>query len=128
MEGLAGDGIEDFFGHYTPDARRYGPVFASSLTGFGTLLNIGFIAILDFYSKSTYNQSWFEDNINPSGLDSIHRAYIIVALLNCFVYAYVSTWYSYDNIIGTPEEISFLEVKKKKKKQQQGTNRKMKDK
>ncbi|XVE91640.1 hypothetical protein REPUB_Repub01dG0027300 [Reevesia pubescens] len=46
MEGLAGDGIKDFFGHYTPDSRRYGPVFTSSLTGFGTVLNIGFLAIL----------------------------------------------------------------------------------
>ncbi|XWS69619.1 hypothetical protein CRYUN_Cryun04dG0194100 [Craigia yunnanensis] len=48
MEGLAGDGIKDFFGHYAPDSRRYGPVFTRSITGFRTVLNIGFLAILDY--------------------------------------------------------------------------------
>ena len=114
MEGLAGDGIQDFFGHYAPDSRRYGLVFTSSVTGFGTVLNIGFIGILDYYSKSRYKKSWFGDTVNQSHLDSICRAYVIVALLNCFLYAYISTQYSYDNIIGRPEEeeeIPFLEVK-----------------
>ncbi|XVF85788.1 hypothetical protein PTKIN_Ptkin17bG0145900 [Pterospermum kingtungense] len=114
MEGLAGDGIQDFFGHYTPDSRRYGPVFTNTLTGFGTVLNIGFITVLDYYSESRYNESWIGDSINQSRLDSTYRAYIIVALLNCFLYAYISTRYSYDNIVGGPEEeeeITFLEVK-----------------
>ncbi|XVF03169.1 hypothetical protein REPUB_Repub04eG0237900 [Reevesia pubescens] len=114
MEGLAGDGIQDFFGHYAPDSRRYGPVFTSSVTGFGTLLNIGFITILDYYSRSKYKANWIGDSVNQSHLDSIYRAYAIVALLNCFLYAYVSSWYSYDNIIGRSEEeeeITFLEVK-----------------
>ena len=114
MEGLAGDGIQDFFGHYAPDSRRYGLVFTSSVTGFGTVLNIGFLAILEYYSKSRYNASWLGDSINQSRLDYIYHAYIIVALFNCFLYACVSTRYSYDNIIGKPEEeeeIPFLEVK-----------------
>ncbi|OMO72047.1 Proton-dependent oligopeptide transporter family [Corchorus olitorius] len=114
MEGLAGDGIQDFFGHYAPDSRRYGPVFTSSLIGFGTVLNIGFIFFLDYYSTSRFNASWLGDSINQSRLDSIYRAYIFVALFNCFFYAYVATKYSYDNIIGLPEEeeeITFLEVK-----------------
>ncbi|KAK6251954.1 hypothetical protein QUC31_013674 [Theobroma cacao] len=114
MEGLAGDGIQDFFGHYAPDSRRYGPVFTSSLTGFGTVLNIGFLSFLDYYSKSRYSVSWLGDNINQSRLDYIYRAYTMVALFNCFLYAYVSYQYSYDNIIGRPEEeeeIPFLEVK-----------------
>ncbi|KAK6251956.1 hypothetical protein QUC31_013676 [Theobroma cacao] len=114
MEGLAGDGIHDFFGHYAPDSRRYGPVFTSSLSWFGTVLNIGFIAFLDYYSISRYGETWLGDSINQSWLDSIYRAYAMVALLNCFLYAYVSTWYSYDNIIGRPEEeeedIPFLEA------------------
>ncbi|KAK6251953.1 hypothetical protein QUC31_013673 [Theobroma cacao] len=114
MEGLAGDGIQDFFGHYAPDSRRYGPVFTSSLTGFGTVLNIGFIAFLDYYSTSRDTEIWLGDSINQSRLDLIYRAYAMVALLNCFIYAYVSYQYSYDNIIGRPEEekeIPFLEVK-----------------
>ncbi|OMO72046.1 Proton-dependent oligopeptide transporter family [Corchorus olitorius] len=114
MEGLAGDGIQDFFGHYSPDSRKYGPVFTSSVIGFGKVLNIGFIYILDYYSKSRFDASWIGDSINQSRLDSIYRAYVMVALLNCFFYAYVSTKYSYDNIIGRPEEeeeIPFLEVK-----------------
>ncbi|EOY01650.1 Major facilitator superfamily protein isoform 1 [Theobroma cacao] len=114
MEGLAGDGIQDFFGHYAPDSRRYGPVFTSSLTGFGTVLNIGFIAFLDYYSTSRHTEIWLGDSINQSRLDLIYRAYAMVALLNCFIYAYVSYQYSYDNIIGRPEEekeIPFLEVK-----------------
>ncbi|XVF85791.1 hypothetical protein PTKIN_Ptkin17bG0146300 [Pterospermum kingtungense] len=116
MEGLAGDGIQDFFSHYVPDSRRYATVLTSSLTGFGTLLNIGFITILNYYSKSKYKESWFGDSINQSHLDFIYRAYIIVALLNCFLYACVATRYSYDNIIGRPEEaeeeeeIIFLEA------------------
>ncbi|OMO72045.1 putative oligopeptide transporter [Corchorus olitorius] len=58
MEGLAGTGIQDFFGHYAPDSRRYGPVFANSVTGFGTVFNLGFIFILDYYNKSRYHSSW----------------------------------------------------------------------
>ncbi|KAK6242619.1 hypothetical protein SCA6_008008 [Theobroma cacao] len=63
---------------------------------------------------SRYGETWLGDSINQSWLDSIYRAYAMVALLNCFLYAYVSTWYSYDNIIGRPEEeeedIPFLEA------------------
>ncbi|XVE85718.1 hypothetical protein DITRI_Ditri17bG0113300 [Diplodiscus trichospermus] len=118
MEGLAGDGIQDFFGRYAPDSRRYAPVFTSSLTGFGALLCIGFVAILDYYSKSRYNVEWLGDSINQSRLDIIYRVYAMVALFNCFLYAYVSSRYSYDNIIGRPEEeeeIPFLEVKEEEK-------------
>ncbi|KAK8604296.1 hypothetical protein V6N13_099243 [Hibiscus sabdariffa] len=113
MEGLAGKGILDFFGHYAPDSRRYGPVFASTLKGFGAVINIGFIAILDYYSELRYKTSWLGDSVNQSRLDSIYRAYTILALLNCFIYAYVAWSYSYDNIIGRleEEEITFLEVK-----------------
>ncbi|KAK8659333.1 hypothetical protein V6N13_029538 [Hibiscus sabdariffa] len=100
MEGLAGKGILDFFGHYAPNSRRYGPVFASTLKGLGTVINIGFIAILDYYSEHRYKQSWLGDSVNQSRLDSIYRAYTILALINCFVYAYVASSYSYDNIIG----------------------------
>ncbi|KAL4347239.1 hypothetical protein GQ457_17G015320 [Hibiscus cannabinus] len=102
MEGLAGKGILDFFGHYAPDSRRYGPVFASTLKGFGTVFNIGFIAVLDYYSEHRYKKSWLGDSVNQSRLDSIYRAYTILALLNCFIYAYVASSYSYGNIIGRP--------------------------
>ncbi|TYG41637.1 hypothetical protein ES288_D12G191700v1 [Gossypium darwinii] len=114
MEGLAGSGIADFFGHYVPDSRRYGPVFTDTLAGFGILLNIGFIAMIDYYSRFRYKESWVGDSVNESRLDLIYRAYVILAILNCFLYAYVSSSYSYDNIIGKPEdepEIPFLEVK-----------------
>ncbi|KAK8485387.1 hypothetical protein V6N13_029537 [Hibiscus sabdariffa] len=114
MEGLAGEGILDFFGHYVPNSRRYGPVFTSSLKGFGAVINIGFIAVLDYYSQLRYKQSWLGDSVNQSRLDIIYRAYTILALLNSFIYAYVAWSYSYDNIIGKPEEeeeMTFLEVK-----------------
>ncbi|MBA0862982.1 hypothetical protein Goshw_015127, partial [Gossypium schwendimanii] len=114
MEGLAGSRIADFFGHYVPDSRRYGPVFTDTLAGFGILLNIGFIAMIDYYSRFRYKESWVGDSVNESRLDLIYRAYAILAMLNCFLYAYVSSSYSYDNIIGKPEdepEIPFLEVK-----------------
>ncbi|PPS07072.1 hypothetical protein GOBAR_AA13575 [Gossypium barbadense] len=113
-EGLAGSGIADFFGHYVPDSRRYGPVFADTLAGFGILLNIGFIAMINYYSRFRYKESWVGDSVNERHLDLIYRAYVILAILNCFLYAYVSSSYSYDNIIGKPEdepEIPFLEVK-----------------
>ncbi|PPD74635.1 hypothetical protein GOBAR_DD28435 [Gossypium barbadense] len=113
MEGLAGDGILNFFGHYVPDSRRYAPVFTSSLTGFGTILSIGFIAIIDYYSRFRYKESWIGESVNESRLDLIYRAYAMLAVLNCFIYAYVASSYSYDNIIGRPEneqEIPVLEV------------------
>ncbi|XP_022776716.1 protein NRT1/ PTR FAMILY 5.5-like [Durio zibethinus] len=123
MEGLADDGIQDFFGHYAPDSRRYGPVFTSTLTGFGTILNVGFVAILNYYTESRYRESWLGDSINQSRLDYIYRAYVILALLNCFLYAFVSTRHSYDNIIGSPEEeleeIPFLEVEETEARDQQ---------
>ncbi|KAG4116334.1 hypothetical protein ERO13_D12G163300v2 [Gossypium hirsutum] len=113
MEGLAGDGILNFFGHYVPDSRRYGPVFASSLTGFGTILSIGFIAIIDYYSRFRYKEIWIGESVNESRLDLIYRAYAMLAVLNCFIYAYVASSYSYDNIIGrlgNEQEIPVLEV------------------
>ncbi|MBA0743970.1 hypothetical protein Gogos_006616, partial [Gossypium gossypioides] len=73
MEGLAGDGILNFFGHYAPDSRRYAPVFTSSLTGFGTILSIGFIAIIDYYSRFRYKESWIGESVNESRLDLIYR-------------------------------------------------------
>ncbi|XVF85789.1 hypothetical protein PTKIN_Ptkin17bG0146000 [Pterospermum kingtungense] len=123
MEGLAGDGIQDFFGHYTPYSRRYGPVFTNALTGSGTLLNIGFITVLDYYSESRYKKKWLGESINESRLDIIYRAYIIVALVNWVLYAYVATRYSYDNIMGRPEEeeeIPFLEVKEEEGEEGEG--------
>ncbi|MBA0621088.1 hypothetical protein Godav_006739 [Gossypium davidsonii] len=113
IEGLAGDGILNFFGHYVPDSRRYAPVFTSSLTGFGTILSIGFIAIIDYYSRFRFKESWIGESVNESRLDLIYRAYVMLAVLNCFIYAYVASSYSYDNIIGRPEneqEIPVLEV------------------
>ncbi|KAK8604298.1 hypothetical protein V6N13_099245 [Hibiscus sabdariffa] len=112
MEGLARERILDFFGHYAPDSRRYGPVFTSSHAGFGTIINIVFIAVLDYYSQLRYKKSWLGDSVNQSRLDSIYRAYVVLALLNCFIYAHIASSYSYDNIIGRPEEeITFLAVK-----------------
>ncbi|MBA0743971.1 hypothetical protein Gogos_006617, partial [Gossypium gossypioides] len=73
MEGLAGSGIADFFGHYEPDSRRYGPVFTDTLAGFGILLNIGFIAMIDYYSRFRYKESWVGDSVNESRLDLIYR-------------------------------------------------------
>ncbi|XP_052879301.1 protein NRT1/ PTR FAMILY 5.5-like [Gossypium arboreum] len=120
MEGLAGDGIVNFFGHYAPDSRRYAPVFTSSLTGFGTILSIGFIAIIDYYSRFRYKESWIGESVNESRLDLIYRAYVMLAVLNCFIYAYVASSYSYDNIIGKPEneqEIPVLEVKQQQEEE-----------
>ncbi|TYH96541.1 hypothetical protein ES332_A12G184300v1 [Gossypium tomentosum] len=120
MEGLAGDGIVNFFGHYAPDSRRYAPVFTSSLTGFGTILSIGFMAIIDYYSRFRYKESWIGESVNESRLDLIYRAYVMLAVLNCFIYAYVASSYSYDNIIGRPEneqEIPVLEVKQQQEEE-----------
>ncbi|KAK8604299.1 hypothetical protein V6N13_099246 [Hibiscus sabdariffa] len=103
MEGLAGEGILDFFGHYAPDSR-YGPVITSSLTRFGAIINVGFIAVLDYYSEQRYKRSWLGDNEDQSRLDSIYRAYVALTLFNCFIYAYVASSYSYDNIKERPEE------------------------
>ncbi|KAK8537422.1 hypothetical protein V6N12_043585 [Hibiscus sabdariffa] len=49
--GLAGNGATIFFSHFVPNSRRYGPVFTNSLVVFGTILSIGFIAILDYCSE-----------------------------------------------------------------------------
>ncbi|KAK6281002.1 hypothetical protein POUND7_014827 [Theobroma cacao] len=82
--------------------------------GFGMLASIIRYAVASSVESKRYGETWLGDSINQSWLDSIYRAYAMLALLNCFLYAYVSTWYSYDNIIGRPEEeeedIPFLEV------------------
>ncbi|KAE8663910.1 Major facilitator superfamily protein isoform 2 [Hibiscus syriacus] len=82
---IAGGRIADFFSHYMQEPRRYSPMFTRTLAGFGTILDIGFIATIDYYSRLRYKESWLGDSLNQSRLDSIYRAYVSSLLNNAAV-------------------------------------------
>ncbi|KAE8716120.1 Dihydropterin pyrophosphokinase / Dihydropteroate synthase [Hibiscus syriacus] len=82
MEGLAGGGIAD-----SSVICRKGDMhlyLQEHSLDLGQYLNIGFIAILDYYSKLRYKESWLGDSLNQSRLDLIYLAcHISPAQLFC---------------------------------------------
>lgn len=82
MEGLATDGLQEFFyKHVAISMRSYGPSFSDCVLGLGNFISVPFVLLC---------RSWFKDSINTSHLD---RYYLILAVLSlvCLVmYAYSS--------------------------------------
>ena len=71
MEGLATDGLQEFFyKHVAISMRSYGPSFSDCVLGFGNFINMHFVLLC---------RSWFKDSINTS--------HVCVCLV---MYAYVS--------------------------------------
>lgn len=73
MDGLARDGMEDFFTYQVPESmrKRYALVLTEAVIGWGKILNIGFIMILDVVVKKlrVEDGSWIADTVNQSRLD-----------------------------------------------------------
>ena len=71
MEGLASDGLQEFFyNHVAMSMRSYGPSFSDCVLGLGNFINMHFVLLC---------RSWFKDSINTS--------HVCVCLV---MYAYVS--------------------------------------
>ncbi|XP_034692945.1 protein NRT1/ PTR FAMILY 5.7-like isoform X3 [Vitis riparia] len=85
MEGLAEDGLVDFFCDLVADSMKsYARPFTNCILSIGKLVNIACVFVF---------RDWFRDNVNDSHLD---RYYLMLTLLSsgnlCF-YCYVSYWY-----------------------------------
>ena len=71
MEGLASDGLEEFFyKHVAISMRSYGPSFSDCVLGLGNFISIPLVLLC---------RSWFKDSINTSHLD---RYYLTLAILS----------------------------------------------
>ncbi|OVA17638.1 Proton-dependent oligopeptide transporter family [Macleaya cordata] len=107
MKGLAGDGLEVFFEHELPDSvKSYASAFTEALIGVGTLFSVILVAISGKASKLGGRPSWFADTINRSHLDQFYRTLTILCLLNLFLYAYISTSYTYKRLTKDQEQVS----------------------
>ncbi|CAL5328102.1 unnamed protein product [Camellia sinensis] len=105
MDGLARDGMEDFFKYQVPESmrKRYALVLTEAVIGWGKILNIGFIMILDVAVEKlrVEDGSWIADTVNQSRLDLFYAALVVVSIANLFIFAYVASFYTYRDF---PEE------------------------
>uniref|UniRef100_A0A5B7BR24 Uncharacterized protein n=1 Tax=Davidia involucrata TaxID=16924 RepID=A0A5B7BR24_DAVIN len=88
MEGLAQDGLQDFFSHHqvSESMKSYGPPFRDCILGIGKFLSIPFVLVF---------RCWFKDTINKSHLDQYYKMLAILSLGNLCIYWYVSNMYAY---------------------------------
>ena len=105
MDGLALYGIEDFFKYQVPESirKRYALVLTEAVIGWGKIVNIGFIMILDVVVMKLRAEdgSWIADTVNQSRLDLFYAALVVVSIANLLIFAYVARFYSYRDF---PEE------------------------
>ena len=85
MEGLASNGLQEFFyNHVATSMRSYGPPFSDCALGFGNFISIALVLLF---------KSWFKDTINTSHLDRYYLALAILNFVFLCIYAYASSWY-----------------------------------
>ncbi|KAI8002980.1 Protein NRT1/ PTR FAMILY 5.10 [Camellia lanceoleosa] len=105
MDGLARDGMEDFFQYQVPKSmrKRYALVLTKAVIRWEKMLNIGFIMILDVVVEKlrVEDGSWIADIVNQSRLDLFYAALVVVSMANLFIFAYVASFYTYSDF---PEE------------------------
>ncbi|XP_028114408.1 protein NRT1/ PTR FAMILY 5.10-like [Camellia sinensis] len=81
MDGLARDGMEDFLKYQVPESmrKRYVLVLTEVVIGWGKILNIGFIMILDVVLEKlrVEDGSWIADTVNQSRLDLFYAALVV---------------------------------------------------
>ena len=77
MEGLADDGLQEFFyNHVATSMRSYGPSFSDCVLGFGNFISMPFVLLY---------RRWFKDSINTSHLD---RYYLALAILSSVFFVF----------------------------------------
>ncbi|KAL7209662.1 hypothetical protein ACSBR1_031257 [Camellia fascicularis] len=101
MDGLARDGMEDFFKYQVPESmrQRYALVLTEAVIGWGTILNIVFIMILDVVvvKLRAKDGSWIADTVNQSHLDLFYAALVVVSMANLLIFACVASFYTYSD-------------------------------
>ena len=93
MEGLATDGLQEFFyNHVAISMRSYGPSFSDCVLGLGNFISMPFVLLC---------RSWFKDSIDTSHLDNY---YLTLAILSSvFFVFYVNASYSITSVhMGSP--------------------------
>lgn len=82
MEGLATDGLQEFFyKHVAISMRSYGPSFSDCVLGLGNFISVPFVLLC---------RSWFKDSINTSHLDRYYLTLAVLSLVCLVMYAYSS--------------------------------------
>ncbi|KAI8004993.1 hypothetical protein LOK49_LG08G02384 [Camellia lanceoleosa] len=83
--------------------KRYALVLTKAVIGWGKILNIGFIMILDVVVEKlrVEDGSWIADTVNLSRLDLFYAALVVVSIANLFISANVASFYTYRDF---PEE------------------------
>ncbi|XP_059669509.1 protein NRT1/ PTR FAMILY 5.7-like [Cornus florida] len=85
MEGLAEEGLQDFFNHHVDESMRsYGPAFGDCILGIGKFLCIPFVLAF---------RGWFKDTLDESHLDEYYRMLAMLSVVNLCFYWYVSNMY-----------------------------------
>ncbi|KAI3450905.1 hypothetical protein Pfo_007570 [Paulownia fortunei] len=99
MEGLSGDGLENFFdSQVSKSTARYGPPFGDCVEGVGKFLSVICILILSTWFK------WFKDDINSSRLDKYYAVLTILSFANMIIYWLVAYWYGDERFLAEDGE------------------------
>ena len=82
MEGLARDGLQEFFHkHVAISMMSYGPSFNECVLGIGNFISLPFVLAC---------RSWFKDTINTSHLDRYYLTLAILSFVCLVMYVYAS--------------------------------------
>ena len=82
MEGLATDGLQEFFyNHVAISMRSYGPSFSDCVLGLGNFISVPLFLLC---------RSWFKDSLNTSHLDRYYLTLAILSFVCLVMYAYAS--------------------------------------
>ena len=82
MEGLASDGLQEFFyKHVAISMRSYGPSFSDCVLGLGNFISVPLFLLC---------RSWFKDSLNTSHLDRYYLTLAILSFVCLVMYAYAS--------------------------------------
>lgn len=106
MDGLAVDGLEYFLKKEMPTVltRSYSGIIAEGIVGMGKLLNVVWLTILYYITKSRSEPAgWFGKDINGSHLDCYYRSMACFGLLNVFIYVWAANAYYHRQLQEIPD-------------------------
>lgn len=97
MDGLALNGIGDFFSHEMSDSLirpSYGSFMAEGITGVGHILSVSMLSITRKTTKKGDHPSWFGNDLNSSNLHYYYALMGAFGFISLILYTIVAVTYS----------------------------------
>ncbi|XP_056682930.1 protein NRT1/ PTR FAMILY 5.11 isoform X2 [Spinacia oleracea] len=93
MDGLAVDGIEDFFKHEMPEsvAKSYGNILAEAVVGAGKILSVGWFCLCYYAGIMIEGKpGWIGKDMQGSHLEYYYAVTALFGLVSFFLYVWVA--------------------------------------